>query len=223
MGKKKLLPVEITLVVDRSGSMASIAREVIGGVNAFYAEQKKQAGEAVVTFHQFDNVFETVFYKVPLKEVQNLDGFTYVPRGMTALNDAIGRTISSLDLESKAPKMLMVMTDGEENSSKEYKITQVKELVEKAKAKGVQVIFMGANIDAFEVGNQYGIDANNIAQFRASKLGSAAAYCSVSTKMSAMRSMYADKATDDDFNLASLASAGGDMTTLYDSAVSSTK
>lgn len=208
--KKKLLPVEITLVVDRSGSMGSICKEVIGGINAFYEEQKKQPGEAVVTFHQFDNVYETVFSKVPLTDVVNLNDTTYVPRGMTALNDAIGRTISSIPADTKAPQMIMIMTDGEENSSSEYKPEQVKTLVEDAKKKGWQVIFMGANIDAFAVGNQYGIDSKNIAQFTADKTGATAATMSVSSKMSSMRSSYVSGQTMDDWS-----NAGGDMSMIY--------
>lgn len=197
MAKKKVLPpVEITLVIDRSGSMSSIAAEVIGGINAFYEEQKKQPGEAFVTYHQFDNIYETVFTKVPLKDVEPLTDTTFQPRGMTALNDAIGRTLASIDKDTKSPQMIMVMTDGQENSSSDYTTETVKTAVEDAKKRGWEIIFMGANIDAFAVGNAYGLGANSIAQFDANMLGATSATMAVSSKMSAMRTAYHVGSTD---------------------------
>ena len=208
--KTKLLPVEITLIVDRSGSMESIRKEVIGGINAFYEEQKKQPGDAVVTFVQFDNMYEVVFNIKPLKEVEPLTTETFVPRGMTALNDAIGRTLAGLDKDTKAPQMIMIMTDGEENSSREYTSDSVKKLVEEAKTRGWSVIFMGANIDAFKVGDAYGIGAGNIAQFAANARGATAATMSVSSKISHMRTAYVAGASGQTLN-----DAGGDMFEMY--------
>ena len=210
--KTKLLPVEITLIVDRSGSMKGIGKEVIGGINAFYEEQKKQPGEAVITYVQFDNVYETVFTKKPLNEVPPLNDSTFVPRGMTALNDAIGRTLNSIDKTTKAPQMIMIMTDGEENSSQEYNQASVKKLVEESKALGWTILFMGANIDAFTVGGQYGIVANNIAQFAATGAGATAATMSVSSKMSSIRTAYSSGASGQ-----SLSDIGAPMSVIYDS------
>jgi len=202
------LPVNITLIIDRSGSMSSIKNDVIGGINSFYAEQKKVEGEATVTFVQFDNVIETVFKNVDLKEVKDLTASTFVPRGMTALYDAIGMTISAVDSETKNPQIICILTDGEENGSKEYTKEHVKTLIELVKTRGWQVMFLGANIDAMKVGSGLGISSDNTVNYVATPQGAMGSISATSAKFSAMRSSYSSGDAD-------WAVKGGTMTDLY--------
>lgn len=208
--------VNITLIVDRSGSMSSIANEVIGGINAFYDEQKKLPDPATVTYVQFDNVYEQVFKGVALGEVEYLNRGTFVPRGMTALYDAIGKTLLELNPQSDAAQIIVIMTDGAENSSKEFTHETVKKLVEASQAKGWQIIFMGANIDAQKVGGSMGIKTDYINTFAASATGATATFDSMSTKLSSVRSAYSKGASN-------WQDAGGTMADLYDQSVNSTK
>lgn len=87
---------DITVVLDRSGSMSSIADDIIGGLNEFVARQKGVEGQAHFTLVQFDDEYEVVHFRVPIGEVPTLTRKTYVPRGSTALLDAIGRTVNEV-------------------------------------------------------------------------------------------------------------------------------
>lgn len=204
--------VNITLIVDRSGSMSSMASEVIGGINAFYAEQKKLPDPATVTYVQFDNVYEKVFENTPLPEVKDITAETFVPRGMTALYDAIGKTLVEINPVADSKQVILIMTDGEENSSKEFNHASVKSIVEASQKKGWEIIFMGANIDAESVGGSFGIKAGNSVTFAANAVGAMASYSSISTKMSSMRAAVSSGTHD-------WACAGGDMNTLYTKSV----
>jgi len=204
--------VNITMIVDRSGSMTSMGKEVIGGINSFYAEQKKLPDPATVTYVQFDNVYEKVFENTPLAEVKDITSETFVPRGMTALYDAIGKTLVEIAPVDGAKQVILIVTDGEENSSKEFTHASVKAIVESSQKKGWEIIFMGANIDAEKVGGGLGIKDGNSNTFVASGPGASAAYAAMSTKMSSMRSAVASGASD-------WAYAGGDMKSLYTKSV----
>lgn len=204
--------VNITLIVDRSGSMSSIANEVIGGINAFYAEQKKLPDAATVTYVQFDNVYEKVFENTPLQEVKDITAETFMPRGMTALYDAIGKTLVEIVPIDDAKQIIMIMTDGEENSSKEFNHSSVKTIIEASQKKGWEIIFMGANIDAEQVGGSMGIKTGNSVTFAANAVGATASYASVSSKFSSMRSAVSSGTME-------WADAGGDMKQLYSKSV----
>lgn len=210
-----VVPVSITLVIDRSGSMQSIKSDVIGGVNSFFNEQRKQPGQAVITYTQFDSVYEVVYAKKPLEEVEDLTDATFVPRGSTALYDAIGRTLSAIEAETEAPQIIVVMTDGEENASREFMHAQVKQQVEKAQAKGWQIIFMGANIDAAAVGGSMGIAASNINTYDATARGATSSMSAMSMKLDSMRTAYASAD-------ANWADAGGTMSDLYSKVLADT-
>ena len=209
------LPVNITLIVDRSGSMQNIKDEVIGGINAFYAEQRTLPGEAFVTFVQFDHIYEVVFENIALANVQALTDEQFIPRGMTAMYDAIGITLTKLDAnlgDSSAPQIIVIMTDGAENSSKEFTHAAVKTSIEKAKAKGWQILFLGANIDASSVGGNLGINQDNITTYSTTAEGSSAAVRSMSSKLSSMRNAY-------DSSSSNWANAGGTLSSIYSKTV----
>ena len=125
---------KIVFVVDRSGSMASIAKDIIGGYNKFIADQKAlKVGTCDVSFYQFDTTYNAVYENTPIDFVKDLDEKTFVPRGGTALLDAVGRTIenvgkqlSNMNENDRPDKILVViLTDGEENGRTSIKCLQV--------------------------------------------------------------------------------------------------
>lgn len=197
---------EILVVLDRSGSMSSIATETIGGFNTFIDEQKKVEGKARVTLAQFDNIYEVVYQAKKLKEVPLLDNKTFVPRGYTALLDAIGNTIlvqkARIDEEKWADKVILViLTDGGENASKEISNQRVKELTKEAQDAGWSIVYLGANQDSFEVATSYGINtksANNaVANFSATGAGVRGATMLYSTTVTNMRTAHVPEVTSD--------------------------
>ncbi len=126
---------DITLVVDRSGSMQEIQSDAEGGVNAFIEKQAEEPGEALLTLVQFDTEYEFVHKGVPIEKVPK---YELAPRGMTALLDAVGRAINETgERLAKMPEpdrpglvIFVIMTDGMENSSKEFTKSQIKEMIE---------------------------------------------------------------------------------------------
>lgn len=157
----------IVFLLDRSGSMQSMKSDVEGGFAAFIEEQKKVDGACAVTLAQFDDSYEVVYTDKPLNEVQELD---LRPRGMTALLDSMGRVITDTKSRIKAlPKdsrpgsvIMAIMTDGLENSSREWTRDAIKSLVKKHTAKhDWQFLYMGANQDAIEEGSKIGVSAAN--------------------------------------------------------------
>ena len=130
---------EIICILDRSGSMASVATDAIGGFNQFLKDQKELPGEASLTVVLFDNKYELLHENTPINDVPDLNFKTYVPRGMTALLDAIGKTIDETGKrlkntpEDQRPEKVIVsiLTDGFENASCKYDKSKIKEMIEK--------------------------------------------------------------------------------------------
>ena len=128
---------DIVVVLDRSGSMASVLDDTIGGFNTFLEEQKGAQGRARLTLTQFDNEYDIVHERRDVREVEPLTRATYIPRGTTALLDAVGRTVTSvrariaLDDASEQPwkVVFVIITDGQENASREFNRAQVFELI----------------------------------------------------------------------------------------------
>ena len=159
---------DITLLLDRTGCMASIASDVIGGVNTFIEAQKKAEGRANFTLVQFDsqNPQEVVFDAIDIESVDGLKD--YQPRAFTPLLDALGLCIvrtgerlAAIDESARPAKVIFVVfTDGLENASKEYNKDQVRQMVDHQKnTYKWDFIFMGANIDTFAQAGAVGIDA----------------------------------------------------------------
>lgn len=157
----------IAVLLDRSGSMTTIKEDVEGGFNAFIAEQKKVEGTCRVTLAQFDNTYDVVYTDKDINDVPSLD---LQPRGMTALLDSMGKLITDTGAElASLPEderpgsvIVAIMTDGQENSSREWARPQIKKLVEEQTEKyGWQFLYLGADQDAIEVGTSVGILADN--------------------------------------------------------------
>lgn len=177
---------EIIAIIDRSGSMATIAKDAIGGFNTFLADQKTVPGEARMTLALFDDRFEYVYAGAPLAQAAELTDKTFVPRGGTALLDAIGRTLNEqgarINGEGWAEKVIVcILTDGGENQSREYRQDQIKSMVKHAEEHGWSFVFMAANQDAFVAASGYGISAAHTAGFMASAAGTQGAYTLMGT------------------------------------------
>lgn len=164
----------IIFVVDRSGSMSSIATDMIGGYNTFIKKQKETPAECYVSFYQFDDIYEPVFERLKLEDVKDLDSKTYVPRNMTALYDAMGKTInnygaylSSLSEEDRPERVLFVtITDGANNSSREFTAAQVRDMVKhQTDVYSWSFVFLGSNIDAWDAGSSLGVASTSTLQF----------------------------------------------------------
>lgn len=168
---------EIVLVVDRSGSMYSCRDEAEGGINAFIEDQQKLDGEANFTLVQFDSEYEFIHEGVDINEVPK---YTLHPRNSTALLDATGRAIqetgerlSKMDEKDRPGLVVFVITtDGEENSSHEYNLEQVKNMITEQQDKyNWQFTFLGAGIDAFGAGGSMGYAKGGIANCNSRNYG----------------------------------------------------
>lgn len=179
MSKKKQV-VEILVVADRSGSMGAIRDDAIGGFNTFLEEQKAVKGKANLTLVLFDDQYEVPVKSVDIKKVEPLTHETFVPRGMTAMNDAIGKALSELESNAPDKAIVCIITDGAENSSREYTSEQVKQKIKNAEERGWQVVFLAANIDAFAAGSVLGINMNSTFSFSANSQGVHDAYATMS-------------------------------------------
>lgn len=155
---------DITIVLDRSGSMNSVREDVIGGINSFLKDQDDDHGPVTVTLTQFDTHYQIDYSGVPIKDVPMLDTSTYVPRGGTALYDAIGRTINGVGErlaklpESERPSkvIFVVYTDGADNASREFKKSQIYDMIKHQQEKyNWQMLFLGADISV-NVGKEIG-------------------------------------------------------------------
>jgi Mg-chelatase subunit ChlD len=147
----------IAVVLDRSGSMNEIRSDAEGGLKAFLQTQREVPGEATVSLYQFDDHYETVYESQP---VRDLPDFSLEPRGTTALLDAVGRTVARVDgwlrglPDAAKPThvIMVVVTDGLENASREFSLATIKELIAQRKAAGWQFVFLAADQDAFATG-----------------------------------------------------------------------
>ena len=189
--KGKAKTTNIHFVIDRSGSMQSMAAEAIGGFNTFVAEQQKLPGKANLTLAQFDNAYEIVHDAIDVKTVPVLTAEVYYPRGMTALYDAVGRTITNGITKAKEGEknILVILTDGFENASQEYTHASLTALMKKAQEElGWEVIFLGANMDAKHVAGGLGINLKNVATYDNRAKGAKDAITTMAFAASAYRS-----------------------------------
>ncbi|MBU8918063.1 vWA domain-containing protein [Neobacillus sp. 114] len=170
---------EIIFLLDRSGSMAGLESDTIGGFNGFIEKQRKLKGDTLVTAVLFDDQYEILWNGIEAKKAKLTDQDYYV-RGMTALLDAVGKTIldvgyrlSKKDENKRPGKVIFVITtDGMENASSEFTYEKVKELLRHQQEKyNWEFIFLGANIDAAKEADSLGIDVENAFNFEASEKG----------------------------------------------------
>ena len=179
---------ELVFVLDRSGSMAGLEQDTIGGFNAMIEKQKKEPGEAYISTIVFDHVSEVIHDRVNLRNMEPLTDRQYYVRGSTALLDAVGGAISHIKLvhkyareEDRPQKTLFIITtDGMENASRSFDYPAVKKLIEEQKEKGWEFLFLGANIDAAKEAARFGISADHAADYHADRKGTAVVYSAMS-------------------------------------------
>ena len=204
---------EIVFILDRSGSMAGLEDDTIGGFNSMIRKQKAEDGEALVSTILFDNYTEVIHDRVDIQKIQPMTHKDYYVRGCTALLDAVGSAIHHIGNvhkyareEDRPEKTLFVITtDGMENASREYSYDRVKKMIQHEQEKyGWEFIFLGANIDAAKEAARFGIDADRAANYHADHVGTAVIYEAVSEAVCSVRAcrpMSADwkQKIDDDF------------------------
>lgn len=160
----------IICILDRSGSMNHIMHEAIGSFNGFIESQRKSEipGEVDVTLYAFDDQVEKVFENVALNEVSELTLDHVRPRGMTGMYDAIGQAI----VESTAKDaIVLIQTDGDENASRNFTSTAIKEMIKIKESMGWEFHFIGAGVDAITAGSRFGVKAQNCLNISASAKG----------------------------------------------------
>ena len=197
----------ITLVLDRSGSMQSVRDDAIGGFNAFIEQQRKVEGRATLTLVQFDDIFEEVFKGKPIAEVPLLDDDSFIPRGSTALYDAVGKSaaetleyVQRLDEEERPASVIVaVLTDGQENASKEYSHKQVRSVVDQFNAKpGWEILFLAADMAVVRDAQRMGMAGKGSRLYDASKGGTRAAFEVISSRVTMVRSVASPPPPEDE-------------------------
>src|SRR5215213_866596 len=187
---------DITIILDRSGSMESVKQDTIGGFNNFLGEQQKVEGEASLSLVQFDDQYEVVYEDKDIVSADRLTEATFQPRGSTALFDAVGRTINSLGrrLAALAEEMrpdkvlLVIMTDGFENASQEFTAAKISEMINHQRSVyNWEFMFIGANQDAVLSAREIGIQASAALTYAANSEGIGIAYSLAAKKIADFR------------------------------------
>ena len=187
---------ELVMILDMSGSMQPLQYDTIGGYNTLIEEQKKEEGEAFVTTVLFDDRYIVLHDRTNIKDVELLTDRQYVPRGMTAMLDAVGRTIVSVgqtlaempEDERPGKVMVTIITDGYENASREYSWASVQKMIKEQREKYNWIFtFIGADIDNIKVSDNLGIDRSMSKKYTKNAAGSKSVYASVSNSMKKVR------------------------------------
>lgn len=188
---------ELVFILDRSGSMAGLESDTIGGFNSMLEKQRKEQGEAVVSTILFDNTIQVIHDRVAIQEVKNLTTDEYFVRGCTALLDAIGRTIHHIGHVHKYARrkdvpdktLVIITTDGMENGSRYYTYDQIHHMIKRQKERyGWEFLFLGANIDAISEARKFGIHESRAANFHSDATGTALNYEVISEAITQIRS-----------------------------------
>lgn len=187
---------ELVFILDRSGSMAGLVDDTIGGFNGMIKKQKQEPGEALVSTVLFDNESQVIHDRVDIQKMKPMTHREYYVRGCTALLDAIGGAIHHIGNvhryareEDRPEKTLFVITtDGMENASRKYTYDKVKTMIRRQEEKyGWEFLFLGANIDAAKEAARFGIRADRAANYHADRQGTGVIYESVSEAIHQVR------------------------------------
>ena len=196
---------ELVFILDRSGSMAGLEKDTIGGFNSMLEKQRKEPGDAVVSTVLFDNQAEVIHDRVALADVPDLTDREYYVRGCTALLDAVGGAIHHIGNVHKYARredvpektLFIITTDGMENASRRYTYDKVRRMIEHEKEKyGWEFLFLGANIDAAVEAKRFGIDESMAANYHCDEEGTALNYEVISEVITSVRACAAPLSAD---------------------------
>ena len=176
--------IDLVFLMDRSGSMSGSEEDTIGGFNSFIERHKQKDVNTTVTTILFDDKYEILYKRVPITEVNKLTREEYWVRGCTALLDAIGKTITTLDREIDNKVLFVIMTDGFENASREYSKEQIQSLIG---SHNWEFIYIGADIDSYAEAGCIGIRKTHTANYKKSARGVEKLYCSIGNAVESMR------------------------------------
>ena len=205
---------EVVFILDRSGSMHALEDDTIGGYNSFLQQQRESEGNKIITTVLFNDRISVLHKRVPIEKVNNITRHEYVASGMTALLDAVGETVSEIERkqqvwDDKKPDntVVVIITDGMENSSRTYSYAEIHRMISAKREEGWKFVFLGANIDAPDVGERLGINKKLSKNYHADSAGTAVNFRSVGAMFSRLSStvfseddMEADLSEiDDDF------------------------
>ena len=188
---------ELVFILDRSGSMAGLEQDTIGGFNAMMKKQRREPGEALISTVLFDSESQVIHDRVPLDQVPVLTEEEYYVRGCTALLDAVGGAIHHISNVHKYARredvpertLFVITTDGLETASRRYSYEKVKAMIERQKKEyGWEFLFLGANIDAAREAARFGISADRAANYLADREGTGVIYETVSEAVCQVRS-----------------------------------
>ena len=175
---------DLIFLIERSGSMYRSEKDTIGGFNSFIEKEKSKEGNTRVTTILFDHEYEMLYKRKDIGEVKSLTSEEYYVRGSTALLDAIGKTITTLDKEIDNNVLFVITTDGMENASVEFSKSQIKSMI---KNHNWEFIFIGANIDSYSEAGNIGIKKSRIANYDKSARGVEKLYSSLDVASTSMR------------------------------------
>ena len=175
---------ELVFILDRSGSMAGLEKDTIGGFNSMIEKQKREEGKAFVSTIIFDNTSQVIHDRISIDNVPPLTEKEYFVRGCTAMLDAIGDAVQHIGNVHKYARkedipqrtLFVITTDGYENASCRYSYDKIKSMIEQKKQCGWEFIFMGANIDAVAEAKRFGIDEDRSVNYRCDSKGTALNY-----------------------------------------------
>lgn len=184
MEQPTLDQLDIIFLIDRSGSMSGSETDTIGGFNSYIKREKENGFKTKVTTILFDHQYEVLYSRKDINEVCELTDKEYYVRGSTALLDAIGKTINTLDKEIDNKVLFIIMTDGYENSSVEYNKTQIKNLINNHQW---EFIYIGADIDSYAEAASIGIRKSRTANYNKSKEGYDDLFASVENASKTLR------------------------------------
>jgi len=198
---------EIAYILDRSGSMDPLKESAISGFNSFLKDQQETPGDANLTLVLFDDEYLLHADRTPIQKVRPLDASTYEPRGLTALLDAIGRTIENIgkqlantpEKERPGKVIIAIYTDGYENASTDFTASKIAKMIKhQTESYNWEFLFLAANEDAIATAATYGIDSKNASQVRFSNAGVNATSACISRKVKSCRAMMQECASAED-------------------------